>query len=67
MVQIENRRVLILIFRDHEGANGIITLLNSDRERAVIVCVFVAFKKIIKDSTFTYVYNDELLVEQILN
>ena len=28
---------------------------------------FVGVKKIIKDSTFTYVYNDELLMEQILN
>ena len=44
MVQSEIRRALILLFRDHEGANGIIiiTLLNSDRERAVIVRVFVA-------------------------
>ena len=42
MVQSEIRRALILLFRDHEGANGIITLLNSDREGAVIVRVCVA-------------------------
>ena len=39
---VEIRRALILLFRDHEGANVIITLLNSDREREVIVRVFVA-------------------------
>ena len=42
MVRNDIRRALILLFRDHEGANGIITLLDSDRERAVIVRVFVA-------------------------
>ena len=42
MVQSEIRRALILLFRDHEGANGIITQLTSDRERAVIARGFVA-------------------------
>ena len=42
MVQSEIRRALVLLFQDHEGVNGIITLLNSDRERAVIVRVLVA-------------------------
>ena len=42
MVQSEIQRALILLFGDHESANGIITLLDSDRERAVIVRVFVA-------------------------